>query len=146
MKYLATHYLQPKFFARDFWREMDNLTQVYDERVFSPATELVENDKNYFISVDLPGMKKEDIKIEVLENSLVISGERQSEQRTDTDNYQRSEKIYGSFRRSFSLPKAVDIENIQALHEDGVLEITIPKTQEVKSKKIEISHKQQNSK
>jgi HSP20 family protein len=125
---------------------MDNFANAYDERLFSPATDLIENDKNYFLSVDLPGMKKEDIKIEVLDNALVISGERQSEQKKETDNYQQIEKVYGSFRRSFSLPKTVNIENIQAFHEDGVLEITIPKTQEVKSKKIEISHKQQNSK
>ena len=149
MRYLTTHYLQPKLFANDFWRQMDqvfnyparDLTNEYDERLFSPPAELAENDKNYFLSVDLPGMKKEDIKIEVLENSLVISGERQSEKKNETDGYQRTERTYGSFKRSFSLPKAVDTENIQALHQHGVLEITIPKSQEVKSRKIEISQK-----
>lgn len=150
MRYLTTHFVQPKFFASDLWRQMDqafnypstgSLSDVYDERTFSPPTELSENDKSYFLSIDLPGMKKEDIKIEVLDNSLVISGERHSEQKTDTDGYQRTEKTYGSFKRSFSLPKAVNTENIQALHQHGVLEITIPKSEEVKSRKIEISQK-----
>ena len=150
MKFLTTHYLQPKQYASDFWRQMDqafnypssgSLIDSYDERSFSPPTELTETDKSYFLSVDLPGMKKEDIKIEVLENSLVISGERQSVKKTGTDGYQRTEKTYGSFKRTFSLPKAVDAENIQAQHQHGVLEITIPKSQEVKSRKIEISQK-----
>ena len=142
MRYLTTHYVQPKFLARDFWRQMDrDLTDAYDEKTFSPPTELAESDKSYFLSIDLPGMKKEDIKIEVLDNSLVVSGERQSEQKTETNGYQRTEKTYGSFKRTFSLPKAVDTQNIQALHQHGVLEITIPKSEEVKSRKIEISQK-----
>lgn len=146
MKFLTTHYTQPKLFASDFWRQMDQAfnyptTATYDERLFSPPTEITENEKNYFLSLDVPGIKKDDIKIEVLDGRLVISGERQSEQKTDTEGYQRTEKTYGTFKRSFSLPKAVDTENIQASHQHGVLEITVPKSEEVKSRKIEISQK-----
>jgi HSP20 family protein len=111
---------------------------TYDERAFTPVTDLIETDESYLLSVDLPGIKKEDIKIEVVENTIVISGERQVQKRTENEKFQHSEKNYGYFKRSFSLPKSVDANAIQALHQDGVLEVTLPKTQEVKIKKIEV--------
>lgn len=146
MRLITTNYLQPKFFANDLWKQMDQMFDqyqvsdgaTYDERAFAPATDLVETDESYLLSVDLPGIKKDDIKIEVIENAIVISGERQVQKRAETEKFQRSEKTYGYFKRSFSLPKSVDANAIQALHQDGVLELTLPKTQEVKIKKIEI--------
>lgn len=151
----TTHYLAPRFFNRelwpqnDLWRRMDQMFNNfnteseldYDDNNFTPATDIVERDNNYLLSVDLPGMKKDDIKIEVQDGMLVISGERQSEQKTETDKFQRNEKTYGFFKRTFSLPKSVDSNNIQAHHQDGVLEITLPKSQEVKTKKIEINNR-----
>lgn len=113
--------------------------RFYDERNFTPATDISENDDSYTISFDIPGMKKEDIKIEIDSNILMISGERKRENKTDKkDKIQRFEKTYGFFKRSFSLPQGIDPNGIQANYENGVLELALPKTAEAKPRRIEI--------
>lgn len=112
---------------------------AFNERNFAPPCEVTEADEYFFMSVDLPGMKKQDIKIEVNENTLNLSGERKRESKLDgKDKMQRYEKSYGYFNRSFTLPNAVDTAKVEAIYEDGVLELYLPKTNEAKSRQVEI--------
>lgn len=123
------------------WDRMLNLTQgtnAYDEREFAPLTDVAETDECYMVSIDLPGLKKEDIKIEVTDNILNVSGERTNTSTVNDGQVHRVERSYGSFKRSFTLPKAVNAEAIEAHYENGVLDVKLPKSKLAQSRKIEI--------
>lgn len=94
---------------------------------FLPSVDVAEDEKNYEVNVALPGLKKEDIKIEIHENKLTVSGERKLQKEGETKKYHTVETKYGAFYRSFYLPDNVSNENIQASFEDGILKILIPK-------------------
>ena len=113
---------------------------VRKDIAFIPAVNTREGDDAYYIEVDLPGVKKEDINIDVDENTLTISGERKVKEEHKEDNFYKVESVYGKFERSFSLPEDVDTDKIEAEFKNGVLEIKIPKVQKVEQtpKKIEI--------
>jgi HSP20 family protein len=102
---------------------------------FSPAIDLEEKEGNYLISADLPGIKKEDIRIELNDNMLTISGERTREVKSEGKYTERS---YGKFSRSFSLPGQVSAEKISAQFNDGVLQVTVPKSEGTRSRAIKI--------
>lgn len=108
---------------------------------WTPAIELLEKEDKFIAKADLPGMKIEDIDVSVVDNTLAIKGERRAEHEVKEEEYYCSERCYGSFFRSITLPAAVDSEHIEATYENGVLEITLPKAAEVKPKKVEISAK-----
>jgi len=107
---------------------------------FEPSVNTREGEHAYHVELDLPGMKKEDINVDVKDNVVTISGERKTKEEIEKEDYYRIESSYGRFERSFTLPEHVDIENIHAESQDGVLEVIIPKLQKVenKPKKIEI--------
>ncbi|WP_456392383.1 Hsp20/alpha crystallin family protein [Nitratifractor sp.] len=107
---------------------------------FVPAVNTREADDAYYIEVDLPGVKKEDISIDVDDNVLTISGERKVEEERKDEEFYRVESFYGKFERSFTLPEDVDADKIEAEAKDGVLTVKIPKAQVVEKapKKIEI--------
>jgi HSP20 family protein len=107
---------------------------------FVPAVNTREADDAYYIEVDLPGVKKEDISIDVDDNVLTISGERKVEEERKEEEFYRVESFYGTFERSFTLPEDVDADKIEAEAKDGVLTVKIPKAQVVEKtpKKIEI--------
>jgi HSP20 family protein len=107
---------------------------------FVPAVNTREADDAYYLEVDVPGVKKEDISIDVEDNALRISGERKLEKSRVDDEFYRVESLYGKFERVFNLPEDVDPSKIEAEMEDGVLYIKIPKKQTVEKapKKIEI--------
>lgn len=94
---------------------------------FTPKVNTREGEFAYHVDVDLPGVKKEDIKVDVKENVLTISGERHSKEETKEKDYYRMESSFGKFSRSFTLPDNADIENIEASSDNGVLEVVIPK-------------------
>jgi HSP20 family protein len=94
---------------------------------FVPKVDIIENEKAFDIQVAVPGMAKEDFKIDLKENNLVISGERKFVRKTDEKHFRSIETQYGSFRREFVLPDGVDGENIQAKYENGILELVVPK-------------------
>jgi len=106
-----------------------------------PSVDVSESENEYTIKADIPGMKKEDIKISLERNTMSISGERKEEVEEKNKNYVRREKSYGSFFRSFELPHAVDSKNIKATYSDGVLSINVPKSEESKPKEIKIDVK-----
>ena len=94
---------------------------------FRPNINTRETDDNYYIEAELPGVKKDDVDIKVDGNVLTISGERNVRKEVKDEDYHKIESRYGLFSRSFTLPEKVDISNIQAEFEDGVLEVSIPK-------------------
>jgi len=93
----------------------------------TPAVNVRETETEFVIDVAVPGKKKEDIKIEVDKNVLTISSEEQTQHEEINERYTRREFTYGSFRRSFTLPKTVSDDQIQAAYEAGVLKLTLPK-------------------
>jgi len=107
---------------------------------FVPSVNTRESEDAYYIEVDLPGIKKEDIEITTEDNILTISGERKYKDEVKEDDYYKVESRYGKFSRSFTLPEKVDVDHIQAESKDGVLEVVIPKLKEEENKprKIEI--------
>ena len=107
-------------------------------RRFIPAMDLVETPDHYVLKADLPGVSEDDIKLEVQDNVLTVSGERKSETKDERDGFVRVERASGSFRRSLTLPKGVDAEGVTAAFDKGVLEIRIPKPQERKPHRVAI--------
>lgn len=104
----------------------------------APAVDVSENEKGYSISVELPGVKKDDVTVEVHENVLTIRGEKKSEREEKKDKTHWIERSYGSFSRSFTLPPAAVVDEMKASFKDGVLTLEIPKKEEVKPRQISI--------
>jgi len=105
---------------------------------FVPSIDISETEDQFLISAELPGMKKEDININLENGRLSINGERSFESEQNGKKYHRIETKYGSFNRSFQLPDNVDEGSINAKYEDGLLNITIDKDEEKVKKRIEI--------
>jgi HSP20 family protein len=108
-------------------------------RRWVPAMDLVELDDHFVLRADLPGMGEGDVKIEVADDVLTISGERTFEHETKKDAYYRLERGAGTFRRSLTLPEGVDAEAIEASFDKGVLEVRVPKPEQRKPRRVEIS-------
>ncbi len=105
---------------------------------WAPRTDMVESEGQYTLHLDVPGMTKDDISINVQNNTLTVSGERAIEQTKDGEERVRVERSYGTFHRTFALPSSVDASNIEAKYDNGVLEITVPKTENAARRRIEI--------
>lgn len=122
------------FFGRDFLPGND----LFDTQtgISMPSVNIVEGKEDFRIEVAAPGLEKDDFKIDLENNVLTISSEREesSEQQEDENRYMRREFCYSSFRRAFSLPNTVDADKIEANHKNGVLSIAIPKREEAKVK------------
>lgn len=103
-----------------------------------PAVDVYEDKESVTIEVEAPGLKEEDLKVSLENNTLVISGERKFEKEENDKNYYRMERSYGSFARSFLLPDNVDAAAIKAKYKDGVLKLTLPKKAESKPQSIPI--------
>jgi HSP20 family protein len=101
---------------------------------WSPGIDVFEKENRLVTKIDLPGMKKEDVKVEVTDGFLVISGERKSEVEEKKENYYRCEREYGSFYRTVPLPENVKLEDVKATFADGVLEVSIPLPAKVEQK------------
>ncbi|HRU38234.1 MAG TPA: Hsp20/alpha crystallin family protein [Candidatus Goldiibacteriota bacterium] len=106
----------------------------------APAVDIVEGKDKYTVKADLPGLKQEDIKVELDDGVLKIYGERKSEreEKDDSKKYHYYERSYGSFERRFVLPKDTDGDKIDAKYENGVLTVDIPKTEAKKPKEIKV--------
>jgi len=104
----------------------------------APAVDVSEDEKTYSITVELPGVKKDDVTVEVHENVLSIRGEKKSEREEKKDKTHWVERTYGSFSRLFTLPPSAVSEELRASFKDGVLSIELPKKEEVKPRQISI--------
>jgi len=137
---------------RDLLSIQDEMNRLFDEffgrsparaewtdGVWSPSVDVSETKDNVIIKAEMPGIKKDDVKISIQDNVLTMKGEKKQEKEEKDANYHRIERSYGSFCRSFTLPTSVKTDKIKATYKDGILTITLPKTEEVKPKEIPIS-------
>jgi len=121
-------------FLPAMWRRLPRAVTEW-----APAIEVFEKEDKFVVKAEVPGIKEEDIDISVIGDTLTIKGEKKAETETKEEDYYCCERSYGSFFRSIALPSNVDINKIEADCEDGVLEISLPKTAEVKPKKVTVS-------
>jgi HSP20 family protein len=136
---------------------VDSLDQLFD-RVFQdrwdpdwkglgnnwvPAVDVEETENEYLFKAERPGIRKEDVKISLLDNVLTLSGEKRTEEKkTEKDKkYHRVERTYGTFQRSFALSSPLKSDKISASYKDGILEIVVPKSEEAKPREIDIQVK-----
>lgn len=156
MRRMLTPYLVTRSLPSDLFSEMDKLFEGFPEETqskrFSEESALIancdvtESQSHFYLTADLPGVKKSDIKVEVNENILTISGERHREFKAGEmeQAYQRFERSYGTFRRSFTLPSTIAIDKIEAHYENGVLQLVLPKAEAAKSRSIEVQSGNEN--
>ncbi|MCP4134490.1 MAG: Hsp20/alpha crystallin family protein [bacterium] len=129
----------------------NNIGRFFDESFFpakwseelaalrlNPAVDVYENESSFVISAELPGLDKDNISVDLKDRVLTLRGERSCEDEKKEDKYYRKERAYGKFQRVFTLPGRIDSGKIAAEYKDGVLKVNIPKTEEVKPKKIAI--------
>jgi HSP20 family protein len=140
---------RPEF---DRWADLrDEMNRLFDlpmmgnfarqAQLFSgwtPALDLYQNDNNVVAIVELPGMRKEDIDISLHDGMLTIAGERPNPSK-ENENSERTERFSGKFRRSITLPTRVDAGKVSASYKDGLLTVTLPKAEEAKPKKVEVT-------
>jgi HSP20 family protein len=107
-------------------------------RGWNPAVDIYETDHNVTLKAELPGIDPKDVDIRVEDGTLHLSGERKFEKEVKEENYHRVERTYGSFTRSFALPRSVDPDKVTAEYKDGVLTLTVPKKEEAKPKTIKV--------
>jgi HSP20 family protein len=103
---------------------------------WAPALDLHEDKDNFVVKAELPGLKKEDIEISLHDGCLSISGERKNEEKFENAEVHRAERFVGRFQRTLALPAPVAVDKVKAQYKDGVLTITLPKTEEAKPKQI----------
>ncbi len=108
-------------------------------RRWIPAMDLAETKDAYVLRADLPGLAPEDVKIELENRVLTVSGERKAEQRSEESGWVRVERSFGAFRRSLTLPAGVDAAAITAGFDNGVLTVTVPKPEQAKPHRVEIA-------
>ncbi len=131
----------------DLYREMDGLVQhffpeengINGRRSFLPTLNVSENEGGYEVTVDLPGLKPEDVSVELHENELTLSGKREQEEEQKGKTFHRVERSYGEFRRVITLPAPVDETKIKADYRNGVLTVQLPKSEKVKPTCIRVS-------
>ncbi len=107
-------------------------------RLFTPELDVAETDTSVEVSAELPGMKPEEINVEVHSGQLWISGEKKEQKEEKGKTFHRVERRYGSFRRVLPVPASVDPEKVEASFHEGVLKITLTKTEEAKAKHVEV--------
>lgn len=128
----------------DLYREVDSLVQnIFDPEdsrsKFTPFANLAETEAAYELTLDLPGIDPEEVAVEINEGKLVVAGERRSETESSDKTFHRVERRYGHFRRVLSIPAPVDEDGIVAEYRDGVLTVTLPKCDKVRSKRIQVN-------
>lgn len=131
--------LRPQPFTTEFNRLFDSLWEAPSRDRWVPSMDLVETEDHYLLKADLPGMKQDDVAIEFNDGTLTVSGERRADYEQKEKGYFRVERSFGKFSRSLTLPDGIDPDKIGASFNDGVLEITIPKPEARKPRRIEVS-------
>jgi HSP20 family protein len=146
MRHLA---LWPKRNNHDLWKDFSEVfgdfnrgfgdLSLRDESAFNftPNLDIKETQESYQVHLDVPGISKDDIKIEVRENALFVTGERKREEKHEGD-FVRYERSFGRFERVVQLPKEIEADGVNASYKDGVLDITIPKSKSTKARVITV--------
>lgn len=135
--------INPTRGIEEFVRQMQGLADNIEKGItfesgnFNPRMDVTENENNYIIQIELPGVPKSDVSVNVNDELLMtISGEKK---RNEQSNLLRSERVYGSFKRTLQLPENADVEKIKATYNQGVLELTIEKKQPITPKQYDIT-------
>ena len=130
------------------WPDFGRLSSLQDEleRLFetpltnwAPALDVYEDKDNFVVHTELPGLKREDIEVTLEDSVLVISGERKAEEKRNEGKIRRQERFYGKFQRALTLPAPVAADKVKAQYKDGVLTVTVPKAEEAKPRKIDVT-------
>jgi HSP20 family protein len=137
---------------RDFSTLQDRINRVFQESVnrggpdealttsnFAPPVDVYEDEHNITLKIEVPGIDEKDINVSIENNTLTVRGERHFEKDEKEENFQRIERMFGSFTRSFTMPNTVDPEQVTAHYENGVLKIRLSKRAEAKPKQIKVS-------
>ena len=136
-------YTRPNYrhLSKSFNELMDEFLEPINARttnILTPKVDIHENEQEFEFLLELPGVRKEDLQIELEQDVLYVSGERKVAEETKETNVHRMEQFYGSFHRSFHLPQGLDKENITAQYQDGILRLTIKKDEKAVKKQIAI--------
>jgi len=136
---------------RDMMTLRERMNRLFDETygskeeetdikrgVWAPTVDIHESEKKLVLTAELPGLKEEDVEVNIDGNTLSISGKREFEEETKKEDYHRIERSYGSFFRSFTLPSYIDQEKVKAEYDNGLLKVTMPKKPELKPKKVKV--------
>ncbi|HEV2395057.1 MAG TPA: Hsp20/alpha crystallin family protein [Verrucomicrobiae bacterium] len=121
-----------------FGRSQERRGQEGPLAQWSPAVDIIEDDKEFLVKAELPEVKKEDVQVTVENGVLTIHGERKFEREQKQKRYHRLERSYGSFTRSFSLPEGADASKVRAEFKEGLLQVHMPKSESAKPKQIEV--------
>jgi HSP20 family protein len=121
-----------------------NMTRAFDDEgigrgAWAPSVDIYENKDQIVLEAELPGMKQEDFDLSIENNVITLRGERKFEKTDENDNYHRVERSYGAFTRSFTLPHTVSAEGATAEYNNGVLRVTLPKREETKARRIQVT-------
>lgn len=119
-----------------FFRDVDD--EVSGEPAWYPSLDVKETADRVEVSAELPGMRKEDIKVSIRDNVLHLTGEKKREEEEKDANFHRVERVYGMFSRAVTLPAHVEVDKVEAYFKDGVLRLILPKAEQEKPKQIEI--------
>jgi HSP20 family protein len=119
----------------------DELDRLFEAPMagWAPALDVKEDKDKFTVQAELPGLKREEISVSLHDGALIIAGERQSETVKEGEEYHRQERFYGKFQRALTLPEPVAADKVKADYKDGVLTITLPKTEEAKPRKIDVN-------
>ena len=119
----------------------DELERLFESPMtgWAPALDVREDKDKFTVHVELPGLKREDLEVSLQEGALVITGERKSGKIEEGAEMHRQERFYGKFQRALTLPEPVAADKVKADYKDGVLTVMLPKTEEARPKKIDVS-------
>lgn len=133
---LLNHIVAEQFADEPYSRKKSNYKAPAESESWRPAVEIWETDKSIFFSLDLPGVSSEELDVQMEGDQLVIRGERKPSE--EKRNYLRREKVYGKYYRAFEVPIPIDREKISASYKNGVLEVALPKSEDLKPRQIKI--------
>ena len=151
MRYLSPFYNSPfsnSLYGSEFSDLFDNFltTEHASEVKWQPRADVEEHANHFLMSFDLPGVQEKDIKIEVKDGYLTVTGERKQEHKSEEEGrYKRYERFHGSFSRSFSLPKNLESDDIKANYDNGVLHVLVPKKDHSESKSVKVESGKKDS-
>ena len=140
MERLFEEFLEDPFFT-GFRRRLPMWKRFKEFEGISPAVDMVDKKDEIVIKAEVPGVEKDDIHISLTENTITIKGETKKEKETKEEDYYYSERSYGSFARTLSLPEKVQTDKVKANFKNGILEIHLPKSPEAKTKEIKVEVK-----
>jgi len=144
VRYKTDQALTPWSALRNLDKELDRVfgrSLAGGQRDWVPSVDVEETYDAYELQAELPGMKREDIKLEVVDDVVTIKGERKQESESDGKGYHRVERRYGLFERSFRIPDGFEHDKVKADYQDGVLHVSLPKCETAKPKRIEVKVK-----